>query len=254
MTTLLIVFICHNNETILNTRIKYPDSTIFFVGSSDVSQPDSKIIISRDLAINIEDKPKLLTFTAWYAISKNQLFQEYDYICLFEYDVNLEPNFEEKLKNTIQNETELPDVISFFKIERYFFWDINPHLFYHFLNNKKAKYDICNEWYNTTNHCMKREILDEFVNWYYPSCIDLWLLDRKMISWYHERFFSVFMKIHNKRHIGVSGVDHCQDGSHTHMNPQTEKEFSKELMDLYYKDPNDLETLAKIEAYYSEST
>ena len=103
MSNLIVVFVCHNNETITNVRIKYPDSTILFVGSSDVSQPDSKIIISRDLAINIEDKPKLLTFTAWYAISKNQLFLEYDYICLFEYDVNLEPNLEEKIKNTIQN-------------------------------------------------------------------------------------------------------------------------------------------------------
>jgi len=253
MSNLIIVFICHNNETILSTRIKYPESTIFLVGSSEILpeyQTDPKIIISRDLAINIEDKPKFLTFTAWYAISKNGLFQDYDYICLFEYDVILDPNLEEKIKNTIQQATEVPEIVSFFKIDRYFFWDISPHLFYHFLNEKKEKYDICNEWYNTTNHCLKREILDEFVNWYYPNCIDFWLLDRKMVSWYHERFFSVFMKVFNKKNIVIDGLEHCQDGSHTHMNTQKENPVSKDLMDLYYQNPTDPETIAKIEAYY----
>lgn len=252
MTTLLIVFICHNNETITEVRTKHPDATICFVGNAEINQNDSKIIIMRDLAINIEDKPKFLTFTAWYAISKNGLFKEYDYICLLEYDVILEPDFETKLREKCSLEN--PDAVSFVKVERYFFWDINAKLFYHFLNEKKTKYDICNEWYNTTNHCLKRENLDEFVNWYYPECLDFWYLDRKMVSWYHERFFSVFIKVGNKKLVIGESLEHIQIGSHSSINTQTEQSIPSELMDLYYQDRTNAETLLKIEMFYSEST
>jgi hypothetical protein len=149
---------------------------------------------------------------------------------------------------------EKPDVVSFLKIERYFFWDIHPKLFYHFLHEKKKTYDICNEWFHTTNHCMKREILDEFVNWYYPGCLDFWYLDRKMVSWYHERFFSVFMKVCSKKLVISEGLEHIQIGSHGSINTQTEKGVSSELMDLYYQNPKNLETLEKIETVYSELT
>jgi len=255
MTSLLIVFICHNDETITEIRTKNPDATICFVGNAEIKKEyrdDSKIIIMRDLAINMEDKPKFLTFTAWYAISKNGLFKEYEYICLLEYDVNLEPYFENKLREKCDSEN--PDVVSFLKISRYFFWDINAKLFYHFLNEKQVKYDICNEWYNTTNHCLKRDILDEFVNWYYPGCLDFWYLDRKMVSWYHERFFSVFIKVYNKNLVIGDGLEHIQIGSHTHMNTQTENPISLELINLYYLNPMNLETLSKIELFYNKPT
>lgn len=252
MTSILIVFICHNSETITEVRTKYPDAMICFVGNSELTQKDSKIIVMRDLAINIEDKPKFLTFTAWYAISRNRLFQEYDYICLLEYDVILEPSFEESLKEKCISEN--PDVVSFLVIERYFFWDINPKFVYHFLNEKKIKYDICNEWFNTTNHCMKRDILDEFVNWYYPGCLDFWILDRKMVSWYHERFFSIFMKAYDKKLVIGKGLEHIQIGSHSSINTQTEKCVSSELINAYYEDPTNKETLDKIEIFYNELT
>jgi hypothetical protein len=255
MMTLLIVFICHNNETVTDVRTKYPDATICFVGSSEILQEyqeDSKIIIVRDLAINIEDRPKFLTFTAWYAISKNGLFKEYDYLAIFEYDVVLEEGFDTKLREKCILEN--PDVVSFLKIERYFFWDIHPKLFYHFLDEKKKKYDICNKWYPTTNHCMKRKVLDDFVNWYYPGCIDFWVLDRKMVSWYHERFFSVFIKVYDQKWSMGEGLEHIQIGSHGAINTQKEKSISLEIMDLYYQNPNNVETLEKIETVYSELT
>lgn len=254
MASLLILFVCHNNETIENIRKKYPDATICFVGSSLLSQEyqqDKKIIIMRDLAINIENKPKFLTFTAWYAISKNGLFQEYDYLAIFEYDVVLEENFETKLRKKCDYESH--DVISFSSIERYFFWDIQPRFFYNFLTDKDQEYDICNSWYNTTNHCLKRNVLDEFVDWYYPKCIDFWVLDRKMVSWYHERLFSVFINVFHKNIMVISGLEHIQIGSHSHMNSQTEKPIPLELVDLYYKNPNNLETLERIEMFYNES-
>jgi hypothetical protein len=48
----VIVFICHNNETIDTTLKIYPDSFIMFVGSAEIKQEykqNTKIIIARDL-------------------------------------------------------------------------------------------------------------------------------------------------------------------------------------------------------------
>jgi hypothetical protein len=36
------------------------------------------------------------------------------------------------------------------------------------------------------------------------------------------------------------------------MNTQTEKSIPTELVDLYYKNPSDLETLERIEMFYNE--
>ena len=86
-----IIFVCHNIESINfvrnNNKCNY---CIFFVGSEIAPSEilnDPNIIIANTLLNNIENEPKLLTFTVWYCIIKNNLFNEYQYICIFEWDV-----------------------------------------------------------------------------------------------------------------------------------------------------------------------
>ena len=269
MKPILIVFICHTNEILEKIIQDYPTVSLFFVGNAEIDEKyrqNPNIIISRELPENIEDKSKFLTFTAWYAISKNRLFLEYEYICLFEYDVSLCPDFESKMTEMISQQNSESatgyDVFSFSKIKRFFFWDINPKLFYPYLEKKKVWYDILELWYNSTNQCIRRGLLDEFVDWYYPSGLLFWYLDRKMVSWYHERLFSVFLHVLDKsvylidnenepamiQHIGYSS--HCKT-----MNQKMEPDIPLETFSEYLSSWDDLgsdpEVLAKIDAHYS---
>jgi len=249
----VIIFICHNNETIDVTLKTYPDSFIMFVGHAEIKQEytqNTKIIIARDLEVNIENNPKLLTYTAWFAITTNNLFNDIDYVCLLEYDVVLEENFKEKLKNIC--ETEKPDIVSFKKIHSFFLLDIDQNILNIILNTIQIKYDTNTLWFPTTNHCIKREILDDFVKWYYPISIDLWYLDRKRISWYHERLFSVYLDVNKKNVYTMDGLFHFQKNSHHNFNAQNGNNLPIELIELYCKHPSNSETISKIEYFYSQ--
>ena len=209
-----IIFICHTDNIVTYIQSKYENPSIIFVGNSEINNNNSNIIIARDLIHNIENEPKLLTFTAWYLIAKNNLFLEYDYLCLFEYDVILEENFEKKLK--IECNKKINNIISFIPRNRgdCFLCDINYDIFTNYLKNKLVTYNINELWYSSTNHCIKREILLDFVDWYYPSCLQIKTLDYKKLSWYHERVFSAYLN-HKKILIKyMSGLHHTQSNSH----------------------------------------
>ena len=94
-----------------------------------------KIIIARDLPYNIEHEPKLLTFTAWYAIIKNNLFKEYEFICILEYDCILDNNFFKNLDSVCS--TNAYDIISFLKTGSDFHTDINTNILKKFIQYKK---------------------------------------------------------------------------------------------------------------------
>ena len=91
---LIQIFICHNIE-IVNNILNDPKKDnfhILFVGELEISEElsnNKRITIAKNLPNNIENEKDLLTFTAWYAIVKNNLFSEYKYICILEYDVLL---------------------------------------------------------------------------------------------------------------------------------------------------------------------
>jgi len=66
-----------------------------FVGNNgtDKIKHLDNVIICRDLPNNLENYPKLTSFTGWYALWKNNLIKS-DVVNLFEYDVNLSSDIE----------------------------------------------------------------------------------------------------------------------------------------------------------------
>ena len=78
------------------------------------------------MQLNIENEKALLTFTAWYAIIKNNLFSNYKYLCILEYDVVLDNNFKNNLTNICK--TQKYDVISFIPINYGFVRDIKKNI------------------------------------------------------------------------------------------------------------------------------
>jgi hypothetical protein len=96
--SIAIIFICHDNASIQS--VVHYDHYIIVVGNNEIDEKYlnvPKIIIARNLKNNIEYEPKLLTFTAWYAITKNNLFLDCKYLCIFEYDVVIKDNFYSKI-------------------------------------------------------------------------------------------------------------------------------------------------------------
>ena len=106
MSTQTFIFV-HDQQIILDylrvDKFKQLDNLIYvFVGNGDISKIEGKynVIICRNLPINIEEFPKLTSFTGWYAIWKNKLYNE-DFINLFEYDINLSSNFNEVINDNL---------------------------------------------------------------------------------------------------------------------------------------------------------
>lgn len=216
----VIVFVCHSIETVEEALKKIPNARIIFVGDKEVNEDIRKnpnIIIAREQPDNIEHEKKLLTFTAWYVIMKNDLYKEYEYICVLEYDVNIDNNFVKNVTN--KTEEKIDDVITFLQASSCFNMDIDINVFKTFIQNKKIDYDSLHTkyntvWYPTTNQCMKRKILNDFVDWYYPDYLQIKEQHLQQLSWYHERVFSVYIRVNNLKVIVLRGLQHFGKNSH----------------------------------------
>jgi len=247
------IFICHNKEivySILNDPHKNI-TNILFVGENEVDDyisQHNRVIICRNLPKNIEKEKCLLTFTAWYAIIKNNLFENYEYLCLLEYDVILDNQFYINLEEKcILNEY---DVISFLPYNYHFLTDIKEYILKYFLLHKNITLQVPDTWYSTTNQCAKRIIIDKFVDWYYPSCNIIQKLDPIQVSWYHERVFTLYVINFNLNITINNGLSHKCSNSHAEMHHNS-YDFSKQLIELYMNNP-ECEFLNKVIDNYSK--
>ena len=210
-----IVFICHDEASVQTvSSYGYP---ILLVGDKVVPVSD-QVIVVRELPDHIEDIPKLLTFTAWYAIVQNQLFKEYDYLCLLEWDAVLDESFETNLKTLCSNgeqaisfmESGLSDLLT----------DVNMNVFFKFLKEKEYTYQevfAIKKWGISSNQCLQRTLLVDFVNWYYP-CDTILQEDPTRISWYHERMYMVYLHHRSIPYALCKGMTHLFKNSHQELN------------------------------------
>lgn len=217
----IILFICHDKTTVFNVLQKVNNANIIFVGDQLIDNElrnIPNIIFARELPNNIEVDKKLLTFTAWYLVIKNNLFMDYEYICLLENDVLLNSSFITNLENeTIKNEE---DIISFNHGKTCFNRDISMNVFSESLKIKQIDSENMitkiktQGWYPSTNQCIKRELLSKFVDWYYPFCYFINIKDPVKFSWYHERLFTVFIYDQNLKVKLIRGLSHLSNKSH----------------------------------------
>jgi len=187
------------------------------VGGREICEDyQSKVTMVRDLPEHIEYEPKLLSFTAWYAISKNKLYSEYEHVCILEWDVILDPDFLPQLQEL---STPMVDAISFVEVDFSFLMDISIHTAECYLKNKGIIYPFKNRiWGCSTNQCMRRTLLDEFVDWYYPSCLQIKEMDFISFSWYHERMYMIFLDTRSIRYQVGKGLKHLFSDSHKDIN------------------------------------
>jgi hypothetical protein len=207
---MLIIYVCHDEVSTNLCLSKQPESRILFVGPNDYPK-NERVIVVRDLLYNIESERKLLTFTAWYAIIANKLFVDEEYLCILEWDTDI-PD--------LKLFTPVTDAICFFSDSgKHFLNDIKIDVFDGYLKEKGIVYKTYNkEWSCTTNYILKRKILEEFVEFYYPSCNYITKFHPEKISWYHERIFWVFLFSKNSSINILDGGIHRQANSHKDLN------------------------------------
>jgi hypothetical protein len=214
--SVLIVFICHDDESVEHViHYGYP---ILFVGDKETLYRD-KVILVRELPDHIEHLPKLLTFTAWYAIVKNKLFLGYDHLCLLEWDVILKDDFELLLQEKCN---EGHEVISFYEAGiGDLLGGIHTTVLFKYLKEKGCQlndiYSI-KKWGVQSNQCLRRSLLNDFVEWYYPSCIMILELDPALTSWYHERIFMIYLNHRSIEYTAYRILDHLSRNSHREIN------------------------------------
>jgi hypothetical protein len=196
-----IIFIAHDNDSIsfIMHYLENPNFYCIVVGNNAIDKKylhNVKLIFARNYEFNIESEYRLLTFTAWYLISKNNLFMDADYLCFFEFDFVIKDNFYDQIQQSIQTNNS---VYSFMQAESSVFDCVQECVVRTFVENKKfpSDFNFDFSWNHTTNQCIKRNLLNEFVDWYYPDCLNIKIQDSKQFSHYHERLFAIYLKYKN---------------------------------------------------------
>jgi hypothetical protein len=188
--------VCHDQDIIIDSLQKNKFSALtnykfMFVGNKPTNLIDGikNVIICNSLEFNIENYPKLCSFTAWYAVSKNNLSKK-KYCCLLEYDVELSQDFHEKNLNAISN----ADVCSYSieLIDDPIFSKSTPWLdvFFKKYNINTSKIYEEKFWHCTTNFIVRNDILEKFNNWFYE--IASMFKDCDLGSYMHERMINVY--------------------------------------------------------------
>jgi hypothetical protein len=215
--------------------LEHEDVYIVKVGNKELSLEHPKIIVAKNLTDNIETEEKLLTFTAWYAMSKHPM--SYDYYCLLEYDCEVKdmPLLKQQLESSCGN---FPVVSLGLDDAWNFYTDINPDYLHTYLRSKNIQknYPINFYWPSTTNKCLRNDILDAFVDWYFPTCLYFKKTDFYNYSYYHERVFAVYLDHHQIKCCTIHdpNVRHQQCFSHSYHRSLPVDDFDWEFYTATY--------------------
>ena len=142
--------------------------------------------------------------------SQNGLFATSDYLALLEYDVSLSETFFNDLSEACGEN----DVVAFLGGLGKYNLHIDISTLNSFLAYKNITYDVNRYWYYTTNLCMRRALLVDFVRWYYPDYKIIKERDSYRLSWYHERMFSAYISTFPLRIRQIKGLKHLFKRSH----------------------------------------
>jgi hypothetical protein len=206
--------ICHDQNIINSSQIPYNHKWLF-VGNRETDRLENNVIICNTLKHNIEKYPYLCSFTAWYAMAKNNIAKSNN-ITLIEYDSILKSDL--SINNIKNNEIICYNITLF---NHYVFYKSTPWLaislkeiydidLQQFIDTHKHQYKF---WPTTTNITLSKQILDEFVDWFLPMT-EMFKHD-PFGAYVHERAFFVFC-ILNKVSIRYlpNILEHKQLASH----------------------------------------
>ena len=157
-----------------------------FLGNRDIDKIKyvSNIIFARDYEDSIDDEydKKLLAFSGWYLIWKNQL-SDADFINLFEYDIILDQDFE-KIQSEILDSTDV-SFMGYQSININDYWYIGDlSCSESLIKSIKKNYDV--DYYDlinslpsevyvtiTSNHSFDKKHFNDYMRWMEPMIDDI---------------------------------------------------------------------------------
>jgi hypothetical protein len=238
----------HDQEIVLDfiNKNKFNDFKNFkwvFLGDKpyDKIQKLDNLIIVRNLEHNIEQYPKLTSFTGWYALHKNNLITS-DYVNFFEYDINYVPEFVDINKEMIKRNFDFigyfPMIISdivYIKQEQYSIELINSV-------REKTGFDITKMinnlqsnnprtmWSSSSNSTWKVSELKNYIEWFADHLDNI--VKSNFSGHIHERSLSFYYFMKNLKVFLVQNLMiHVQLNSHgtSPLPPERAKELYKLL-------------------------
>ena len=239
----------HDQEIILdfinkNRFSEFENFKYVFLGSRNIDKLKNigNVIIARDLDNNIENYPKLTSFTGWYLLVKNDLIKS-EYVNLFEYDVNCVNGFNIINRDIINQGF---DFIGYFPmsvhdpvyLEHSRYSDVLCDSIFK-KTNIKVK-DIINnllddnyflQWSSSSNSTWKVSELNKFVIWFEQFIDDI--KNNIYCGHMHERSLSFYYFIHNLNVGNFDGLmTHYQLNTHgtSPLPPERFNELYKKLI------------------------
>lgn len=228
MTTQTFIFVHDQNIVLDYIRVNKFNSlknlTYIFLGNGDTSKiiNNPNVVICRDLPINIEEYPKLTSFSGWYAIWKNKLYNQ-EFINLFEYDINLSTNFDDIINTTLTSNPSIIGYIPFsphdYRFIKHSQWSID------LINSIKKNYnidvlDVINNLPGdtvcsmTSNHTFSKNLFEKYMEWMEPMIEDI--KNSHLSGHQAERSISLFYLLEKIENIKVipNILEHFQFDSH----------------------------------------
>lgn len=238
----------HSQDIILDfiNKNKFQDFENFkwvFLGNGpyDKIQELNNLIIARNLEHNIEEYPKLTSFTGWYALYKNNLITT-DYVNFFEYDINYIPEFVDINKEMVKKDFDFigyfPMIISdivYIKQEQYSIELINSVKEKTGFDITKMINEIQNQnpralWSSSSNSTWKVSELKNYIDWFVDHLDNV--VKSNFSGHIHERSLSFYYFMKNLKVFLVKNLMiHVQLNSHgtSPLPPERAKELYKLL-------------------------
>lgn len=202
-----IFIVCHDYNLIVNLEESRQFDNLknykyLLVGQSKHvgHEFSDKIIVCENLPNNIENLCNLLTFTAWYAISKNNLSTT-KWVTIFEYDVETKKHLDFELQDY-----DAIGYIDYLIDSEKSFRDYPPYISeyvnkFQLSNHEERIYKLygSEKWACTTNFTLKNSFLNEFVDYYYKLIIEEDIYHKFKQAHIHERMITLFCLINNNK-------------------------------------------------------
>jgi hypothetical protein len=185
--------------------------------------------------ILFENYPKLTSFTGWYAIYKNNLYNPSNHLNLLEYDINISDDFEKIVEQNLDY-----DVIGYLPF--------SPHD-YQFIKDKRwsdvlissiqnvygidvesfiNSLDLHKQCSMTSNHTFNGKAFEEYIKWIEPLIDEI--KQSELSGHQIERSISLFYLINNlKSKVSMNVLHHFQFDSH-----KTQGIGEQKLIDNYW--------------------
>ena len=219
-------FIVIHDQYILLDSLKYKkydsiENLIFlFVGKGDTSKVKERkdVIICRDLEHNIEHYKNLTSYTAWYAVWKNNLCDEtIDYVTFLEYDCILNKNYFQKLKVILNQKPDI-DMVGYSQINIHnplfvgndggrFCVELNQSLKKIYgidIQGYIQKYPPNKKCSIVLNKTIKKNIFDDYMNWSL-SVVDQFKTSENA-GHLVERLITAYYLLNDLKHVFLSSA------------------------------------------------